>query len=133
MRSAVDGVGAWLDGPATAEYDRKCTYVLGFSAGMMMAGALILDDPSRFGGAVLLSGAIALDDGAAAPGRLAGVLIFLAHGTDDTVIPPELVAQTKGYLRDRSGAVLTERSYACAHTIIRQEIRDIAAWLEERA
>ena len=40
-------VRAWIDGPATAEYDRKRTFVLGFSQGMMMAGALILADPER--------------------------------------------------------------------------------------
>ena len=45
------------------EYNRDRTFVLGFSAGMMMAAALVLDDPARFAGAVLLSGAIAFDAG----------------------------------------------------------------------
>ena len=100
---------------------------------MMMAGALILDDPARFAGAVLLSGALALDGGAATQDRLSGLPVFVAHGTFDTVIPPELVGQTLRYLRERSGAALTERTYPRDHSIARREIGDIAAWLAERA
>jgi phospholipase/carboxylesterase len=133
LKSAVDRVRAWVDSPALAAYDRKRTYLLGFSAGMMTAAALVLDDPARFAGAVLLSGAIALDAGTATPGRLADVPIFLAHGTDDLMIPPDLVAQTQRYLRDRSGAILTERTYPRDHSIARREIADIAGWLAERA
>jgi phospholipase/carboxylesterase len=133
LRATVAGVRAWVDGPDVAAYDRSRTFLLGFSAGMMLAGALVLDDPARFAGAVLLSGAIALDAGPATPGRLAGVPIFSARGTADTTIPPDLVLQTQRYLRDRSGAVLAERTYPCEHSIARREISDIAAWFEERA
>jgi len=131
LRSAVDGLRAWVDGPDAAEYDRTRTYLLGFSAGMMVAGALVLDDPARFAGAVLLSGAVALDVGGAT-GRLSGLPIFLAHGTADAMIPPELVASTQRYLREQSGAALTERTYPREHSIARREIQDIAAWFSER-
>lgn len=133
LQAAVDGVRAWIDGPATAEYDRSRTFLLGFSAGMMTAGALILDDPARFAGAVLLSGAIALDAGSATPGRLEGLPIFAAHGTADTMIPAKLVVQTQRYLRERSGARLSEHTYPHDHSISRREIGDVAAWLAERA
>jgi phospholipase/carboxylesterase len=132
LRAAVAGLRAWADGPAAAEYDRAQTYLLGFSAGMMTAGALVLDDPARFAGAVLLSGAIALDETATA-GRLAGVPIFMAHGTADMMIPPDLVLQTQLYLRERSGADLTERTYAREHSIARREVADIAEWLAARS
>ncbi len=133
LKHAVAGVRAWLDGPDASCYDRSRTYLFGFSQGMMIAGALMLDDPARFAGGILLSGAIALDASPATPGRLAGVPIFLAHGTADAVIPADLVLQTKRYLRERSGAVLTERTYPRDHSIARREVGDIAAWLEERA
>jgi phospholipase/carboxylesterase len=133
LRAAVDGVRAWVDGPGTVEYDRARTFLLGFSAGMMTAGALVLDDPARFAGAALLSGAMALDGGDAMPGRLSGLPIFLAHGTADMMIPADLVLSTQRYLRERSGADLTERTYPREHSIARREISDIAAWLEERA
>jgi phospholipase/carboxylesterase len=133
LRAAVAGVRAWLDGPQTADYDRTRTYLLGFSAGMMLAGALVLDDPQRFAGAVLLSGAIALDGGNATPQRLSGLPVFLGHGTADMMIPAELVQSTQRYLREQSGAELTERSYPHEHSISRREISDIAAWFAERA
>ena len=133
LQSAVDGVRAWVDGPAGDGYDRERTFLLGFSAGMMTAGALILADPARFAGAILLSGALALDGGAATADRLRGLPVFLAHGTADAMIPPELVLQTQRYLRERSGAALTERTYQRGHSIARREIDDIAAWLGERA
>jgi phospholipase/carboxylesterase len=132
LRAAVAGVRAWVDGPDAAEYDRSRTYLLGFSAGMMTAGALVLDDPARFAGAVLLSGAVALDTGQATAGRLAGLPVFTAHGTADMMIPPDLVLQTQRYLRERSGAELTERTYQRDHSIARREIADIAEWLSER-
>jgi phospholipase/carboxylesterase len=133
LQRTVEMIRAWIDGPAVAEYDRNRTYVLGFSQGMMTAGALILDDPARFSGAVLLSGAIALDTGTATAGRLTGLPVFAGHGSADTVIPPERVLQTLQYLRDRSGATLTERTYPRDHSIARREIGDISAWLQERA
>lgn len=132
LQAAVDMIRTWADGPATAQFDRTRTFVLGFSQGMITAGALLLDDPKRFAGAVLLSGAIALDTGTATPDRLAGVPVFTAHGTFDAVIPRERVAQTLHYLRERSGAELTEHTYPIDHSIARREIADIAEWLEER-
>jgi phospholipase/carboxylesterase len=133
MRESIDYVRGWLEGPTASAYARDRTYLLGFSAGMMMAGALLLDDPKRFAGAVLLSGAIALDaDENATPGRLAGVSIFTAHGTLDDVIPTHLVEQTMRYLTDRSGATLDQRTYPRGHAIAQTERNDIAQWFAER-
>ena len=132
LRASIDMTSAWLDGPATAQFNRKRTYLFGFSAGMMMGGAMLLDDPARFAGAVLLSGAIPFDAGVAAPPqRLAGVPVFNGHGALDDVIPANLVAQTRQYLRDRSGAVLTSREYQHAHAISPRELADIGTWLRE--
>ena len=132
LQSAVEMIRTWVDSAAAAEYDRSRTFVLGFSQGMMTAGALILDDPKRFAGALLLSGAIALDTGTATDGRLAGLPVFTAHGTFDTVIPPERVVQTMQYLRERSGAALAAHTYPMDHSISRLEIADLNEWLAER-
>jgi phospholipase/carboxylesterase len=131
IQGTVDMLRAWLDSPATVEYDRKRTFVLGFSQGMMTA-ALLLDDPARLAGAILLSGSIAVDTGTATPDRLAGVPVFTAHGSFDGVIPPDRIAQSLQYLRERSGADLSEHTYPIDHSISRREIADIAAWLGER-
>jgi phospholipase/carboxylesterase len=133
LQSTIDMLRTWMDSSATADYDRTRTYVLGFSQGMMTAAALLLDDPARLAGAVLLSGSIAVDIGTATPDRLAGVPVFAAHGTFDGVIPPERVAQSLQYLRERSGADLSEHTYPIDHAISRREIADISAWLEDRS
>jgi phospholipase/carboxylesterase len=97
----------------------------------MMAGALLLDAPERFAGAVLLSGALALDAGSPAePQRLRGLPLFCGRGTLDEVIPLDLVARTDAYLSQRSGAALTFRSYDHGHSISPPEVRDIRAWFE---
>jgi phospholipase/carboxylesterase len=132
VRDSVLKMRNWLDEVAPPA-ERKPCYLLGFSAGMMMAGALLLDAPERFAGAVLLSGALALDVGIAAdPGRLSGVPIFYGRGTRDDIIPPPLVAQSETFLRKRSGAEVTLHEYAHAHAISLREIQDIRAWLSER-
>ncbi len=133
LHASVTALRTWLDEFIVRE-GLAAHYLLGFSAGMMMAGAMLLDAPARFSGAVLLSGAMALDSGfPAEPGRLAGLPIFRGSGTFDNVIPAELVAQTDAYLRDRSGAAVTAHSYRRGHDIAEREIADIARWLTERA
>ncbi len=130
VRTSVDAFRAWLDGLAPGN-ERPRTYLLGFSAGMMMAGALLLDDPARFAGAVLLSGALAFDTPIPVTAqRLAGVPVFYGFGSLDEVIPAELATRTTAYLRDESGADVTLREYPHGHSISRSEINDISAWLE---
>ncbi len=132
LRASVATVRDWLD--ANAPASSGVCYLLGFSAGMMLAAAMLLDDPARFGGAILLSGAIAFDSGIAAPPqRLAGTPVFSAYGTRDEVIPAPLVTRTQHYLQTQSGADLTLRSYDRGHAICVPEIQDIGAWLNERA
>jgi phospholipase/carboxylesterase len=124
VRQSAGGLRAWLDRTTSA----PC-YLFGFSAGMMMAAALALDDPGRYSGAVLLSGAIAFDAGIPTPPqRLAGLPVFYGRGTHDTMIPTDLVRRTTAYLRDLSGATLTAREYPHEHAISNREMADIAAW-----
>jgi len=131
VRASVVTLRAWLD--EAAPRPTRC-YVFGFSAGMMMAGALVLDDPRRFAGAILLSGVLPLDSGIPAdPGRLSAMPVFYGRGVLDDMIPAPLVAQTAAYLRDLSGADLTLREYSHGHSISLREIQDIAAWLSERS
>ena len=106
---------------------------MGFSAGMMMAAALILDQPKRFAGGILLSGALPFDtDLAIVKDRLADAPLFYGHGSFDRVIPADLVARTGSYLRESSGARLTARDYPIAHEISAPEMHDISTWLTKQ-
>ncbi len=131
LSESVVALRDWLGEVGTSDYHGPVV-LLGFSAGMMMAGALLLDEPTAFAGAVLLSGALAFDTAMeTAPERLVGVPVFYGSGLLDNVIPPALVARTSAYLRERSGASLTVREYPIGHSIFNPELDDIAAWLAE--
>jgi phospholipase/carboxylesterase len=97
-------------------------------------------------------GAIALHAGLRYPGTLAGIMalsapvpfaetlmaevhpanaavpLFIAHGTDDRVVPYDLVQQAHQRMEAR-GLKLERHTYVMGHTLVPDEIRDIAAWL----
>jgi phospholipase/carboxylesterase len=97
-------------------------------------------------------GAIALHAGLRYPGTLAGIMalsapvpyaetlmaevdpanaavpVFIAHGTDDRVVPHDLVQQAHRRMEAR-GLKLERHTYKMGHTLVPDEIRDITAWL----
>ncbi|MGC2129047.1 MAG: hypothetical protein WA629_03020 [Candidatus Aquilonibacter sp.] len=130
LRASLTWLQAWLDSLSNGRPEPQDVYLLGFSAGMAMAGALLLDQPARYAGAVLLSGTLPFDtDVSMSKDRLAGVPIFYGHGSFDRVIPADLVTRSAKYMRDSSGAKLEERNYPIAHEISDAEVTDIDAWL----
>jgi phospholipase/carboxylesterase len=131
LRASLSWVQSWLGSLSAGRPDSQDVYLLGFSAGMAMAGALVLDEPDRYAGAVLLSGTLPFDtDLPIANGRLAGVRVFYGHGSFDTVIPADLVSRTAKYLGENSGARLEARAYPIAHEISDAELRDVNLWLQ---
>jgi phospholipase/carboxylesterase len=58
----------------------------------------------------------------------AAVPLFIAHGTDDRVVPYDLVQQAHQRMEAR-GLKLERHTYVMGHTLVPDEIRDIAAWL----
>lgn len=130
LRASIEWMNGWIDSLQGERAAPQQIFLMGFSAGMMMAAALMLDRPQRYAGGVLLSGALPFEsDLAIVKDRLAGVPLFYAHGSFDRVIPADLVARTGTYLRDSSGARLTTRNYPIAHEISPPEMDDISAWL----
>ncbi|MEU3184069.1 phospholipase [Streptomyces sp. NPDC006923] len=121
---------AWLD---TVAARHSSVALLGFSGGMAMAGALLLTRPERFASAVLLSGTLPWDAGLPTePGRLAGVRVLWGRDPADTVIPADLLTRTGQWLREKSGAELSERTYpALGHAIGAEELDDIRGFLTE--
>jgi len=134
LRASITWMNGWIDSLQGERAEPQRIFLMGFSAGMMMAAALVLDRPKRYAGGVLLSGALPFDcDLAIVKDRLAGVPLFYAHGSFDRVIPADLVARTGTYLRDSSGASLTARDYPIAHEISAPQMDDISAWLTKAA
>jgi phospholipase/carboxylesterase len=132
LRASLMWFQNWLDSLTRGRTEPQDVYLLGFSAGMAMASALLLDQPARYAGAVLLSGTLPFDtDLPMMKDRLAGVRVFHGHGSFDRMIPADLVARSTKYLAQSSGATLETRSYPIAHEISDAEMRDIDAWLKQ--
>jgi len=130
ISASADLILEWLDAAASG----FCSIVLlGFSGGTAMGGGLLLREPSRFAGSVLLSGTLPWDAGFdASPGRLAGRPVFFGHDPADAVIPPHLIARSLTWLRDESGAALSEHAYpGLGHGISAEELDEIARFVAE--
>jgi phospholipase/carboxylesterase len=97
----------------------------GFSQGAGMALGVALRKPQLGAGVLALS---------AVPPRLApstseGVRVFLAHGTDDSLLPIEVGRATRDLLV-RLGADVTFREYPMGHMVSAEEIADAREWLQ---
>jgi phospholipase/carboxylesterase len=118
--------------PSAYGVDRGQIYLLGFSQGATMAGAVALTAPDRIAGAIMLSGYLPLNSGLEIDGSaLAGRSFFVGHGTMDEIIPFALGRLANDYLKSVE-ADLTYNEYPMGHQIAWPEIEQIGAWLAER-
>jgi phospholipase/carboxylesterase len=102
----------------------------GFSQGGAIALQTGLRHSERLAGILALSTylplAETLDAEAAAANR--GVPIFIAHGTEDPVIPLERAAISRDQLR-KLGYQVEWHEYPMPHAVCPEEIADVGAWL----
>ena len=126
LADSVARLETWLDAQvATA----SGVWLIGFSGGALMAGALALRAPQRYAGIAMLHGTLPFDAGLPLErDRLAGNEVFYGYGSDDTVMPRALVERSTAYLRDESGANVVVREYRAAHEIPLAEARDLERW-----
>jgi phospholipase/carboxylesterase len=103
-------------------------------AGFSQGGAVVLHTglrlPQRLAGILALSTYLPLADTLKAEAHPANadVPIFMAHGTDDPVIPLAL-GESSADLLTRRGANLEWRTYEMEHSVCLDEIQAIAGWL----
>ena len=57
--------------------------------------------------------------------------VFMAHGSQDPVVPPQAGERSAGVLRELGFEVEWQR-YPMAHAVCGEEIRDLGDWLERR-
>ncbi len=102
----------------------------GFSQGGAIALHTGLRHPEPLAGILALSCALPLADALEAEASPAnrGVPIFMAHGTDDPLIPLARARRSRDRLVE-VGYSVTWREYAMPHSVCVEEIRDISAWL----
>ena len=103
-------------------------------AGFSQGGAMALYSGTRY--AERLAGIIGLSCYQLLAGRFAAerdpanqaTPIFLAHGTEDPVVPPALGEATCRQLQ-AAGYTVEWHAYSMPHSVCPQEVADIAAWL----
>ena len=102
----------------------------GFSQGGAIALQAGLRHADRLGGIVALSTYLALDDSLDAEGSAANraTPIFMAHGTDDPVVPLALGEASASALR-RRGYEVEWHSWPMPHAVCAEEIQALADFL----
>jgi len=102
----------------------------GFSQGGALALFAALRWPERLAGVAALSTYLPLASNLeqeAHPAN-AGVPIFMAHGTDDSLVAPELGRSSRDLLRSR-GYDVEWHEYPIPHSVSAEEVGDLRAWL----
>lgn len=131
--SQLEGVSAlreFVAGlPGAYPIDPARVVLMGFSQGGAMCLALLLSSPELAAGAACLAGFL---PSAArqwlAPDRLMSKSVFIAHGTEDTIVPVPRAQAARDDLQ-ASGAKVEYHEYPVAHKLNADGMRDLKAWL----
>jgi phospholipase/carboxylesterase len=111
--------------------DIKRIFLFGFSMGAMMSLAVSLCNPRRFKGVIAHSGLLPKEDTFKYQwDDLDGISFFIAHGTNDPIVPVELGRQTYQRLMQAKANVVF-REYPIQHTISEESLNDAATWLQQ--
>ena len=114
---AVDRLIDEISGKNFPDADISELHVIGFSQGAALAYSLSIMYPERVTSLVGLSGF--LPDGASAwinPDRLTGLPVFIAHGTEDDLVPIERARNSVGLLQN-AGADITYCEDSVGHKL----------------
>jgi len=103
----------------------KNIVLAGFSQGAVIALSTGLSYPEPLGGVIALSGFLPNAD--QMPGHKS-LPIFIAHGSQDVVVPCLLGQMTCDALT-KAGYPVTWKEYAMEHSVCGEEVRDISEWL----
>jgi phospholipase/carboxylesterase len=127
-------VRAFLDA-AQQRYpiERRKVVLLGFSQGGVVAYLLALREPQRFAGLIALSSwlPVPLDQAIPQQPEHENFPAFVAHGTEDPMIPVARGQESRELLRKR-GINAAYREYEMGHEIRPETLRDLVTWLEEK-
>lgn len=102
----------------------------GFSQGAVIALQTGLCYEKPLGGICALSGYLPLADKVLKNSSKANknIPIFIAHGTEDTLVPFALGKATSSVLKE-AGYPVNWNHYAMTHSVCAEEIRDIGEWI----
>jgi phospholipase/carboxylesterase len=132
IRASEHAIQALIANEITRGIAADRIVLAGFSQGCAMALHTGLRYPKKLAGIVALSGYLPLAETIAAEraGANAGTPIFMAHGSQDTVVIPARGEASRNLLRSMGYAVQWH-SYPMPHSVHPREINDIAAFLTQ--
>jgi len=130
IRASQARIEALIAGEKARGFSAARIVVAGFSQGGAMALHTGLRHPERLAGIVALSCYLPLGDTLAAEASPANhdVPIFMAHGTEDPLIPVVRARRSRDKLTDL-GYRVTWREYPMPHSVCGDEVDDLSAWL----
>ena len=134
IRASAAAVTRLIDREVERGIPSEHVVLAGFSQGGAIALHTALREPRRLGGVLALSTYLPLAGSLAAeraPAN-AAVPIFMAHGTDDAVLPIALAESSRRALESQ-GYVVDWRVYPMGHTVTMDEVAAISAWLSALA
>jgi phospholipase/carboxylesterase len=130
IRASAAAVTRLIDREIERAVPAERIVIAGFSQGGAIALHTALRESRRLAGVLALSTYLPLA-GSLAVERTqanAAVPIFMAHGTEDAVLPLTL-AEASRRLLEAQGYAIDWRVYAMGHTVSMEEIGAIGAWL----
>jgi len=105
-------------------------YLLGgFSQGGVIALRAAMRSKAKPLGILLLSTWLPGREAFAVPIERRDIPVFIGHGTQDEVVPVGAADRMAQYLREEGVTELTERRYPMGHSVVPEELQDLAEWL----
>lgn len=130
IRESAQAVQALIQQQLDAGIPAHRIVLAGFSQGAAIALHTALRYPQTLGGVIALSGYLPLPASLAEERHAANAAakVFLAHGTQDDIVPLRLGERTREALA-QSGYRVEWRTYPMPHSVCAEEARDIAGFL----
>ncbi len=112
--------------------DTKRIFLLGFSQGAIMSYSVALAEPEKVKGIMALSGRLMSESRlkTGSPDKLKQLHAFIAHGTDDEILPVTDSREAAAFCKTKGVQVLM-KEYPMKHQINEQEMADLLRWLNE--
>jgi phospholipase/carboxylesterase len=130
VRASQAAIAGIIDREIGRGISSRNIVLAGFSQGGAVALQTGLRYPNALAGMVALSTYLPFMESLpaeAAPAN-AGTPIFMAHGTEDQVVPYAMGAGSREFL-ERLGYKVEWREYAMPHSVCMEEVEHIGAWL----
>ena len=131
LRDSQRAIEALIDREKRRGIEPRNIVLAGFSQGGAMALHTGLRYPEELAGIMALSCYLPASQMLAAEAHRAnaGIPIFMAHGSADSIVPMALAAAAKRQLHE-SGYTVEWHEYPMAHSVCADEIADIGDWLK---